>query len=271
LIALCNQYYHTSITSVDYGDPAAACKTINDWVAAKTNGKITDLLSPAAVMGAKLTLVNAIYFKGNWINPFKTNATENAPFRTPAQETVTAPLMQQTSRFGYAEFPDLQVLELPYIGRDVSMVVLLPRDPDGLGTLEKKLTPQTLGTWTANLPEQQVKVFLPKFKSTTEFSLKDTLVAMGMSDAFSLKADFSGMDGRTDLYISGVVHKAFVDVNETGTEAAAATGITMMRSALQRPSQPPPVFRADHPFVFLIRDNHSGSILFLGRVTNPNL
>lgn len=266
---LCARYYQTTITPVDYRQPAAACQIINQWVADKTNDKITDLLNPEAVAGAKLTLVNAIYFKGRWTSPFKTNLTQAAPFHLSTGDTVTTPLMHQTDRFGYAEFPGLQVLELPYIGNDVSMLVLLPRETNRLDQFQAGLTMANLAVWTTNLVRQQVEVFLPKFKSTSQFSLGQTLAAMGMPDAFDGQADFSGMDGKRDLFISDVVHKAFVDVYEEGTEAAAATGVIMMREAIFRPLNPPPIFRADHPFLFLIRDNHTGSILFLGRVTNP--
>ncbi|HSY43034.1 MAG TPA: serpin family protein, partial [Candidatus Acidoferrum sp.] len=166
------------------------------------------------------------------------------------------------------EFPDLQVLELPYTGGEVSMVVLLPTKVDGIGELEKQLTTPNLAKWTAHFESQKVRVFLPKFKVTSEFSLGDTLAAMGMPDAFMYgKADFSGMDGKQDLFIGKVVHKAYVDVDEDGTEAAAATAVVMTLAAAM-PAEPL-VFRADHPFLFLIRDNQTGSILFLGRVMDP--
>ena len=267
-LALCDRYYGASIVFVDYGQPAIASQIINNWVADKTQGKITDLISPDAVAGAKLTLVNAIYFRGDWASPFKASLTEQEPFHLSSGDTVTASLMHQTSRFGYADFSSLQVLELPYAGGDVSMVVLLPRDTNSLDQLEAGL-PGNLAAWTTNLVRQSVNVYLPKFKAASQFSLAQTLAVLGMTDAFGAQADFSGMDGGHDLFISDVVHKAYVDVYEKGTEAAAATGVTMMRLALERPITPPPVFRADHPFLFLIRDNHTGSILFLGRVMNP--
>jgi serpin B len=226
-------------------------------------------------------LVNAIYFKGKWARQFETNLTENEPFYVSSGKAVTgptyafnyaesAPLMRQTGDFGYAELPDLQVLELPYAGDDLSMIVLLPREVDGLGNLEAGLTAENLTAWTASLKSQKVNVLLPKFKMTAEFSLKDTLMALGMSDAFNFdRADFSGMDGRKDLFVEAVIHKAFVEVNEEGTEAAAATAVLMDFAAVVQHPQPIPVFRADHPFLFLIRDNRSGSILFLGRVMDP--
>lgn len=269
---LCDKYYGTSIQPVDYiGNTEGARQTINAWVEKKTNDKIVDLLKPGALTReTRLTLVNAIYFKGSWVNKFKPEATHDEPFHVSPETSVTAPLMHQTDEFGYAEFPYLQVLELPYTGGEVSMVVLLPRTVDGIGKLEAQLTPPNLAKWTAPLESQQVQVFLPKFKATSEFSLGRTLAEMGMPDAFIYgKADFSGMDGARDLYISKVVHKAYVDVDEEGTEAAAATGVVMTRALAMPDEQPIPVFRADHPFLFLIRDNQTGSILFLGRVMDP--
>ena len=148
------------------------------------------------------------------------------------------------------------------------MVVLLPREPDGLSGVEDLLNTHALDRWLAQARKQKVAVFLPKFKLSAQFSLAKPLAEMGMTDAFSPNANFSGMDGARDLFISAVIHKAFVDVNEKGTEAAAATGTVMRMSAVMMP-RPTPVFRADHPFIFLIRDNHSGSILFLGRLVDP--
>jgi serpin B len=148
--------------------------------------------------------------------------------------------------------------------------VLLPHTVDGLGNLEAELTMQNLTSWTENLQSHKVEVFLPKFKMSSEFSLAGTLAALGMLDAFTGQADFSGMDGRKDLFISDGIHKAFVEVNEKGTEAAAVTAMVMAGSVARSNPPPIPVFRADHPFLFFIRDNHNGSILFLGRVMNPS-
>ncbi len=267
-LALCRQYYGTSVTPVDYRKNAeAARKTINDWVEAETNRKIVELLKPGMVDGlTRLALVNAIYFKGKWARQFDSKLTVEQPFHLSPKEQVTAQLMRQTGDFKYAEITGLQVVELPYLGDDLAMVVLLPREADGLDHLEKELTAQNLASWTTNLQSQKVEVFLPKFKIASEFSPAQTLAALGMPDAFNPSlADFSGMDGRKDLFISKVVHKAFVDVNEEGTEAAAATTVLMGFGGRSRL----PVFRADHPFLFFIRDNHNGSILFLGRVTDP--
>jgi len=269
-LGLCKEHYGATITPLDYANaPEPARKTINAWVEDKTNNKITDLIAPGVLDAmTRLVLVNAIYFKGDWANPFKADATQKQPFHVTAAKTVEAPLMHQKKEFGYAQTADLQVLELPYTGDDLSMIVLLPRKTDGLAAIEAKLTTKNLAAWLGGLHQEEVEVFLPKFKITSQFSLAEKLAALGMTLAFTEKADFSGMDGQRDLYISAVLHKAFVEVNEEGTEAAAATAVVMTKTAIMEPSAPP-VFRADHPFLFLIRNKHTGSILFLGRVTDP--
>jgi serpin B len=271
-LGLLKQDYDTSVTPLDYkGASEAARKTINDWVEAKTNHKITDLIGPGMLDPlTRLVLANAIYFKGQWANKFRARLTTERPFHLATSKDVTCQLMNNQAEFGYGETPDLQVLELPYAGDDLSMIVLLPRKVDGIGALENNLTATSLVEWMKELRQQEVDVYLPKFKLTREFSLAATLKAMGMTDAFGGEADFSGMDGRKHwLYISEAVHKAFVDVNEEGTEAAAATAVGITASAVMRQPRPPPVFRADHPFVFLIQDKQTGSILFLGRVMDP--
>jgi serpin B len=177
-------------------------------------------------------------------------------------------MMRITDDFGYAESDTVDLLELPYGGNDISMVVLLPKDVDGLSKLEAQLTPETVRSWTSKLRNRKVQVYFPKFKMTSEFTMSDTLRTMGMPLAFSNQADFSGISADEALKISEVVHKAFVDVNEEGTEAAAATGVILAPTSAISPTKPP-VFRADHPFVFLIRDNRTGAVLFLGRIVNP--
>jgi len=176
-------------------------------------------------------------------------------------------MMNQRAQFGYTETDALQVLELPYVGEELSMVVLLPKKTDGIGALERDLTAENLATWLGQIRKREVIVSVPKFKMTSKFGLASVLASMGMPLAFSRNADFSGMTGRRDLFISAVIHQAYVDVNEEGTEAAAATAVTMKLTSLG-PDRTP-VFRADHPFIFTIRDAKSGSILFLGRVENP--
>ena len=186
-------------------------------------------------------------------------------------------MMAKTRRYGYMETPQFQALDVPYAGGELSMVVFLPRKPDGLAAFEKALTPDKLARWLGQVGRTRtVRTFLPRFKMTSMFRLEKVLAAMGMDDAFSpTKADFSGMTGKRaieyGLYIAAVVHKAFVEVNEKGTEAAAATAVIMAPGAAPPgpPPPPPPVFRADHPFLFVIRHRPTGSMLFMGRVMNP--
>jgi serpin B len=260
--------YGAPLEQVDFAHAAEAARArINDWVAEQTRDKIKDLIPPG-VLGAltRLVLTNAVYFKGDWEHPFEKSATSEAPFWITRDRSVSAPMMQQTGSFRYGETELCQALELPYAGDALAMFVLLPRDRDGLPRLEGALTPEALSQWTTALRSREVAVTMPKFKLACQFSLADVLEKMGMSDAFSTNADFSGMTGRRDLQVSAVIHKAFVDVNEEGTEAAAATGVVMTLTAMPAP---PVAFRADHPFLLLIQHKPSGSILFMGRVADP--
>ena len=261
--------YGAGLRQVDFRTAVeAARRTINAWVEKETRHKIRDLLKPGVLKPTtRLVLTNAVYFKGDWARRFDEKLTRPAPFWVTAGKKVDLPMMHQTGKFKYAAPDGLQVLELPYAGGDFSMVVLLPRKRDGLGDLEKNLSVENLAKWLKALRRRKVVVALPRFKATSEFGLGGVLKSMGMRDAFDASAaDFSGMTGRRDLFIQAVVHKAFVEVNEEGTEAAAATGVVV---GLTSVALSPPVFRADHPFLFLIRDRRSGSILFIGRLMNP--
>ncbi|NOR17549.1 serpin family protein, partial [candidate division WOR-3 bacterium] len=208
-------------------------------------------------------------FKGEWKSQFEEELTQEDPFYITPEITVSVPMMNQEERYKYFESDELQVLEVPYKGDDLSMVILLPIKKDGLTELEDSVNTNRFREWMNALAWRQVTVFFPKFTMTCEFQLKSALADMGMPIAFTGEADFSGMTGEKDLFISEVVHKAFVDVSEEGTEAAAATGV-MMEYISEQLLLPPAVFRADHPFIFVIRDNHSGSILFIGRVVDPS-
>ena len=269
---LTKKHYGAAPEQVDFRRAAeAARRKINAWVERRTKNKIRELIKPGVLNPlTRLVLTNAIYFKGAWRSPFKERWTRPDQFRLSAGKSVRVPMMNQTETFGYREDEErrLQILELPYKGNDVSMVVLLPRKVDGLGQIENALSVKNLAAWTGRMKRRSVRVILPRFKMTSQFGLAGILAAMGMPDAFDERADFSGMDGRKWLYISAVIHKAFVDVNERGTEAAAATAVVAKEKGIAR-HQRPPVFRADHPFLFVIRENRSGSILFLGRVANP--
>jgi serpin B len=265
--------YGAGFNQVDFkGATETARLTINQWVEQKTDNMITDLLQPGALNPAtRLVLTNAIYFKGNWQKQFMITQTQDEDFHLSKAQLVKTPMMHHVGAYNYLKSGKFQVLEIPYKSEELSMIVFLPQDIDGLPALEQSLTASNIKQWLSHLqPVPTVVLTLPKFKMTQQFSLQDTLGAMGMPQAFGTSADFSGMTGSRDLWISAVIHKAFIDVNEEGTEAAAATTITMVTMARYEPDRTPPiVFCADHPFVFLIRDNRSGGILFMGRVIDP--
>ena len=266
--ALMNTHYGAGLRFVDFATRTEeARKAINAWVEEETREKIRDLvkegmLSPATT----LVLCNAIYFKGDWLRPFDSRFTVEAPFHVGPDKTVQAPMMNQTTEAKVHAFEGFSALELPYAGNDLSMVVLLPEARDGLAALEARLTADALAEWLETLSYArpgEVMLGLPKFKATSEFELSSVLAGMGMPSAFT-NADFSGMTGRRDLFIGKVAHKAFVEVNEEGTEAAAATAVIMDKAMSL-----PVTFLADHPFLFLIRENTTGSLLFLGRIVDP--
>ena len=268
--------YGAGFNQVDFKDDAeAARQTINQWVEQKTDDKIKDLLQPGALKpDTRLVLTDAIYFKGDWQTAFDKKETRDEDFHLSSARTIKAPLMHRAGGYNYFDGGSFQALEIPYKSGELSMVVLLPKEVDGLPALERSLTASNLKQWLSQLrPVPKVIVTIPKFKLTKQFELQTTLGAMGMPLAFERGvADFSGMTGNRELFISAVIHKAFIDVDEQGTEAAAATAVVMQRALALAPDRnrpQPPVFRADHSFLFMIRDNRSGSILFMGRVTDP--
>lgn len=248
-------------------DPEAERVRINRWVEEKTRDRIKDLLQPGVVDRlTTMVLTNAIYFKGRWAEQFDKTKTRDGEFHLADGKTVTAPLMHHSGTYRHGSFDGTQVLEMPYKGGDLSMLVVLPQKPDSLPAVEKQLTPDQLTKWIAGLSEaKDYPVTLPRFKMTWDAELSDPLKALGMTAAFSdTEADFTGMAEERPGAISAVVHKAFVDVNEEGTEAAAATGVVVKLTSA------PTGFRADRPFLFLIRDVKHGTILFLGRLTDPS-
>jgi serpin B len=271
-IAVTREQYGAALEPLDFrGAPEPSRARINAWIEEKTNDRIRDLLPRGSIDDqTRLVLTNAIYFKGQWISRFDENLTRPLPFHPPSGSAVDVPTMHQQEKFGYAAMDGLQVLQMPYVGEELAMYVLLPVERDGIGDLEERLTLDRLERWIGAAHQREVRVWLPRFTidPPEPVSLEATLSAMGMPLAFSGSADFTGMsDVRPPLFIDDAYHKAFVEVNEKGTEAAAATGI-----ALRVTSAPlePPEFRADHPFLFLIRDLRSGSILFIGRVLDPS-
>lgn len=274
-ISTADRYYSAQATNLNFiSKPDESRITINRWVEEQTEDKIKDLLPAGSINPlTRLVITNAIYFKGTWVKQFDEKKTTEEDFHTGTGSTVRVPMMQRTDEnatYGYAERGDLQVLQMPYesdSGKQLSMLVLLPKDTD-LATVERSLNVTTIAELRQNLTSQRVMVYFPKFTMETKYSLPRTLSAMGMPIAFTGAADFSGMDGTRNLFIDDVIHQAFMDVNEEGTEAAAATaGVMTMSSMLVE--EPVPVFRADHPFIFLIQDNETGNILFLGRMANP--
>ncbi|XP_035684666.1 leukocyte elastase inhibitor-like isoform X5 [Branchiostoma floridae] len=266
-----NKNYGAELAAVDFKGAAEQVRgTINQWVEEQTKNKIKDLIPAGAVDAmTRLVLVNAIYFKGNWDEQFDANMTRDRDFNINNNEKVKVKMMRKEANFNYGVFEDLKcrVLELPYVEKELSMLIFLPDAVEGIKDLESSLTAATLQTVSSKMYSTKVNLLLPRFKLEQEFGLGDTLKKMGMGEAFSDAADFSGMSGSKDLFISAVVHKAFVEVNEEGTEAAAATGVLMVTESA--PLFPPLEFSVDHPCLFLIRDNLSNSVLFCGRLSHP--
>lgn len=273
-LSLMQSDYGADFHRVDFKtQPEAVREAINRWVEQQTNNRIQNLIGPGVLTPmTRLVLTNAIYFKGTWRNPFEKGATQDGEFHLSAAQTATAPLMHRIGAYHYYDGGAFQELELPYEGDDLAMVVLLPKQTDGLPALEQRFTAAAAQQWIDELaPAHKVILTLPRFTMTQQFELSGTLSAMGMPQAFTPAADFSGMTGKPEFSISAAIHKAFIDVNEEGTEAAAATSTVMVATAMLRPAQEPPpiIFRADHPFLFMIRDTKTGGILFMGRVEDP--
>lgn len=261
--------YGAGLRTLDFRSaPDAGRQVINKWVADQTEQRIQDLIPPGAIdQLTRLVLTNAIYFNAAWANNFEKNATQPADFHLADGSTVKVPMMHQTERLGYAEGSGFQAVSLPYDGRELEMVILLP-DRDKFAEFEQSLSAGKAASIIKDIAPKQVALSLPRFKYDSEFSLGKTLSDMGMPIAFSGQADFSGMTGNRELSISEVVHKAFVSVDESGTEAAAATAVIMRATAM--PVMPLAV-TVDRPFIFLIRDIQTGSVIFVGRVMNPLL
>ncbi|XP_056131772.1 leukocyte elastase inhibitor-like [Lampris incognitus] len=270
------KFYRADLRAVDFiGAPEECRAEINTWVEEQTENKIKDLLKPGTVSTmTRMALVNAIYFKGNWLNRFNEANTKEMPFKINQNESKPVQMMHQMRKLHFNYIPEynLQILELPYVEEELSMFILLPEESadgsDPLLKLENELTKKKLDKWTNrdNMDiGSDVIVHLPKFKMEEEYELNEPLAKLGMKDVFcGMKADLSGMSGQGGLFLSTVAHKAFVEVNEEGTEAAAATaGVAVF--CMQREEH----FTADHPFLFFIRHNQTKSILFLGRFSSP--
>jgi serpin B len=271
-LAVAKNNYQANVNQADFTTGGEIVRgEINHWVETQTRSRIHDALPPGSIGAVtRLVLVNAIYFKGAWINAFNKIVTRSEPFHISRDKSADVQLMHQTASVRYAQASDFQAVELPYVSEALAMVILLPREIDGCAALENRLSPMFIWRVISLMKEQEVEIFLPRFKIESSRDLNSTLSKRGMLDPFDVeKADFSGMDGASDLFLSGVYHKAWVEVTEQGTEAAAVTSISAPTSSAAQP-QGPPVFRADHPFVFFIRDTRSGSILFVGRFAQPS-
>ena len=260
--------YGAGLRLLDFITEAEASRlAINQWVSDQTEGRIEDLIPPGAINElTRLVLTNAIYFNAAWEYPFNEQLTADGPFYLLDGGQVTVPMMKQTESLGYFQGQGFQAVELGYDGGELSMVILLP-EPGQFHIFEQALDAQRVDSTIDGLKPIRLALTMPRFEFDSEFSLKDTLAEMGMPIAFSGAADFSGMTGSPDLCISEVLHKAFVSVDEAGTEAAAATAVVMKLTGM--PIQPVE-FTVDRPFVFLIRDIDTGAILFVGRVLNPD-
>lgn len=273
-----HENYSAEARLVDFmHSPGSVADKINDWVNFKTDHKISSAIGPDTLDSTtKMVLGDAIYFKGKWLHQFKEKDTRPEPFHVTTNETVTVPMMHQRGEFKYVMSEDyaVQMLELPYSGQDLSMVILMPSpmeymldaEHNDVFDLEQKLTSDNLHAWLTKLDHanpHKTSLGLPRFTTEGSFNLVNELKALGMTSAFDDRADFSGMDGTTNLFLSDVIHKTFVKVDEAGTEAAAVSLVVVKTKGMDEK------FYVDRPFIFLIRDNGSGSILFLGRIIDP--
>lgn len=268
-ITAIEKFYKGMVSNIDFfGATERSRQTINKWVEEKTNNKIKELFRHGTLNQlTRLVLTNAIYFKGEWLKQFEKEDTKEEDFWVSKERSVKVPMMRitgQNAKFNYAETEGLQILEMDYKGNDISMIVLLPKGDIEL--LEKSLTEENLRNWISRLREERIDVYFPKFKITKRYTLNDIVQEMGAKSAFIPgKADFSKINGTKELYIQIAVHQAFIEVNEEGTEAGGATGIGIGITAVPIKK----VFRADHPFIFIIQEKETETILFLGKVVNP--
>jgi serpin B len=260
-------YYMGKATDVDFSNADKVAQQINQWVEEHTNGKIKDLLTSSDIHPlTKMILTNAIYFNGDWLYKFNRDHTTELDFETSHGNTVKVPMMSLAeAELNYAETDDIQILELPYKDEELSMLIVLPKEND-LAAVEQMIDRETLVSWQESFSQTTVDVSLPKFTMETEYRLKEYLIDLGMQIPFTMDADFSGMNGNQDLFIEKVLHKAYIEVNEEGTEAAGTTSVHMVLKG----GPEGVVFNADHPFILLILQKETGLILFIGKMCNPS-
>ena len=272
-LKIIKDYYGGDATEVDYGNPQEAAGIINQWVESNTNGLIKDLITEGVISPlTRLILTNAIYFKGTWKVQFDPDNTTDRDFKISSGNSVevsTMNLIETEDVFNYTETDTLQILELPYTSNDLSMIILLPKNND-LSNIIDSVDNDKLSGWKESMVEKSLDIYLPKFEIETKYSLKETLKQLGMMDPFTTAADFSGITGGKDLFISNVIHKAFVEINEEGTEAAAATAVIMDLTSVNGGGSSRIVFDCDHPFMYLIQHKETGTILFMGSINDPS-
>lgn len=268
-ITLLKQQYQSGMQLVDFKNELEKSRLlINDWVAKKTHDRIQNLIPQGMINQlARLVLVNAIYFKGSWSVAFDEKLTTPRSFFLPDGKSIQVPFMsKENTMFNYVSNDELQMAELPYADSSMSMLVILPARNVSFSALEQKMTSTVYNEWIRSLKPEIINLMMPKFSTTTDFELSDVLKKMGMPLAFSLQADFSGMDGKKDLMIDKVIHKAFVEVSEKGTEAAAATAVVIrQKTTILRPG-----LILNRPFMIILKENKYNSILFMGRINNPS-
>ena len=269
-VAVASNHYGAEVESLDFNNGAAAAGRINAWVERETNNRIRNLIAPDSLDEmTRVVVTNAVHFLGDWSQPFNSSRTRREPFYLASGGTRDVPMMSSNRPTRHAVAGPVQLLELPYKGERLAMALILPTERGGLARVEASLTDERLGEWLQQLDSadrREVLVQIPKLQIESSYQLNEPLMAMGMGIAFDRnRANFRGIAENEQLFISQVVHKTFLRVNEKGTEAGAATAVEIQAES----SAEPPTFRADHPFLILIRDKQSGAVLFLGRIAAP--
>jgi serpin B len=266
------EFYDSQVTPQDYKNGAEAARnTINRWAEERTNGRIRDLLASGTVgADTRMVLVNALYFRASWLSAFSKGATEEAEFYADSGDVSTAQMMKNAGVYAYMENESFQAVKIPYSRGAFSMTLILPRERDGIGAVEENLGSVLDAVSAGGFGRGAVELYVPRFKVESEFGLNEAVASLGAGRAFIPgAADFSMMNGRDDLFISAAVHRAFIEVDEDGTEAAASTAVAVSRTSAMLNESEPVIFRADHPFIFTVQDEVSGAVIFIGRVARP--